>query len=439
MLGETKTAVVRWKNSTDTTKYLIDLHGENKGYITLMIMYERVIYHYHFRIDELLKQILTQKNTFISVNTFFKPERRVENIKELSVFYIDLDCYKLGLTKDYTLGALFELYVNQNVIPEPTRIIDSGNGLYIMWDIKAVPYKALPLWQALEDKFCNELKTLGTDAKCRDATRVLRVVGSINGKNNELVKIVYNSGLIYDIHDLKAEYLEEIKESTKKGRPKKFVAIYRERSLYQARIMDLVKLCELRNYEMKGYRELVLFLYRYWLCCFINDTDKALSDTLELNNEFKEPLPEREAVRATKSAERAYNSKDRQYKYKNETLIKLLDITDLEQEQMSTIFGKKEFKRRKNIRNQKEYRKNKDVIKNKAKEAYQQNKDKIKHEYYKNLKLRNKRTRNEKLTIMQKKVLTLIHEGLKQEDICYILDISEKTYKRCRRRLKNLI
>lgn len=425
MLGEIKTTATQWNSSTDTTKYLIDMHGQNKGYITLMVMYDNMIYHYHFKIENLLKQMLTQKNTFTSVNTFFKPERRLENIKELCVFYIDLDCYKLGFTKDYTLGALFELFVNQNIIPEPTRIIDSGNGLYIMWDIKAVPCKALPLWQALEDKFCNELKTLGADAKCRDATRVLRVVGSTNGKNNEIVKIVYNSGLVYDIHDLKTEYLEEIKETSKKGRPKKFVAIYRERSLYHTRIMDLVKLCELRNYDMTGYREFILFLYRYWLCCFVNDTEKALSDTLELNNQFTVPLPEREAVRATKSAETAYASKDRQYKYKNETLINLLDITDLEQEQMLSIIGKREFKRRKDIRNQKGYQENKDIINNIAKERY-----------YKNLKSQNKRTRVEKLKIVQKKVLTLIGQGLKQEDICCILNISEKTYKRYRKRLK---
>lgn len=44
-----------------------------------------------------------------------------------------------------------------------------------------------------------------------------------------------------------------------------------ERSLYQGRILDLVKLCELRNYDVKGHREIILFLYRYYLCYFYED------------------------------------------------------------------------------------------------------------------------------------------------------------------------
>ncbi|HEK8878575.1 TPA: hypothetical protein ACG3JQ_001088 [Clostridioides difficile] len=73
----------------------------------------------------------------------------------------------------------------------------------------------------------------------------------------------------------------------KKGRPKKVVYIHRERSLYQGRILDLVKLCELRNYDMKGHREITLFLYRYYLCYFYEDEKKVLEDVLEINKEFK--------------------------------------------------------------------------------------------------------------------------------------------------------
>ena len=52
---------------------------------------------------------------------------------------------------------------------------------------------------------------------------------------------------------------------------------------------------------------------------------------------FKQPLAEKEVTRATKSAETVFKNKNKDYKYKNATLIELLDITKEEQEQLKTI------------------------------------------------------------------------------------------------------
>ena len=75
----------------------------------------------------------------------------------------------------------------------------------------------------------------------------------------------------YRLRDIQEEYLPEIteKKEKKKGRPKKIVSLYTEYSLYHARILDITKICELRDYDVKGHRELILFLYRYFTCCFI--------------------------------------------------------------------------------------------------------------------------------------------------------------------------
>ena len=58
---------------------------------------------------------------------------------------------------------------------------------------------------------------------------------------------------------------------------------------------------------------------------------------------------------ATGSAERVFKAKDKQYKYKNETLIELLEISEYEQTHMQIIIGKEEYKRRENIRVKKVY------------------------------------------------------------------------------------
>lgn len=61
---------------------------------------------------------------------------------------------------------------------------------------------------------------------------------------------------------------------------------------------------------------------------------------------FRQALSEREVIRATRSAERCYLDKNKQYKYKNETLIELLEITEEEQTHMTIIISQKEYKRR---------------------------------------------------------------------------------------------
>ncbi|MEG0198955.1 MAG: hypothetical protein RR676_17710, partial [Acinetobacter sp.] len=170
--------------------------------------------------------------------------------------------------------------------------------------------------------------------------------GSTNSKSGTTVEVLEDYDYIYDLREIQENYLPELKQSTnKKGRPKKTVFVFRERSLYYARIQDITKLCELREYDLKGQREMILFLYRYYLCYFTEDVEKALQDVLELNRQFIQPLSEKEATRATKSAETCYLSKKKQYKYKNDTLIELLDISEEEQRHMSTIISKSEYKR----------------------------------------------------------------------------------------------
>ncbi|MFY8264661.1 hypothetical protein ACV3R2_15850 [Clostridium perfringens] len=89
---------------------------------------------------------------------------------------------------------------------------------------------------------------------------------------------------IYDLKEIQNGFLPELKpHEKKKGKPSKINFIFRERSLYFGRIQDIIKICELREYDLKRHRELILFLY----CSFIEDIEKALNDVLELNSMFK--------------------------------------------------------------------------------------------------------------------------------------------------------
>lgn len=304
-------------------------------------------------------------------------------------------------------------YFNKS-IPRPNLIIDSGRGLYLIWLLNSVPSKALPLWKAIEEYLYGVLKPFGADRQALDPTRVLRIPGSINSKSKTTVKVIDQYDYLYDLREIQSEYLPELEErkAKKKGRPSKTVFIHRERSLYYARIQDIIKLCELREYNLKGHRELVLFLYRYYLCYFLEDTRKALEDVLELNREFIYPLRETEVVRATRSAETVYLNKNKDYKYKNETLIELLEITELEETYMSTIISNREIKRRRSIRDEKRYQEK--------------------------LKAEGKLTKKEQINIQRQKIKSLMQQGFSQKDISKELNIPSRTIERRVKELRTL-
>lgn len=391
-------------------EYIDRVHGNSKGWITRSCIDENGYSQWHYKYAELREVDLTGENIYITLNTFFKPYRRLECIKELNALFIDLDYYKTKFTKEQIIMNLEGNYFNK-IIPATNYILDSGRGLALIWLINKVPSQALPLWKAIEEYLYNQLKEFGADRQALDATRILRVPGSINSKSKTVVSIIDEYDYIYDLREIQKEFLPELKTKEKrKGRPKKINYVYRERSLYYARIHDITKLCELREYDLRGHREIILFLYRYYLCSFTEDTKKALEDVLELNSMFISPLKENEVIRATRSAEKCYLDKNKEYKYKNETLIDVLEITEYEETQMSTIISKGEYKRRDRV--------------------YQKNK------YQRKLKSEGKISEKEKLSQRRAKIKDLLAEGLKQKDICSQLNISKDTYIRDRKYLR---
>ena len=395
---------------SNEVEYIDKVHGNSKGWITRSCIDENGYSQWHYKYAELKETDLAGENVYITLNTFYKPCRRLECIKELNCVYIDLDYYKTKYTREQIIMNLEENYFNK-IIPATNYILDSGRGLALIWLINKVPSKALPLWKAVQEYLYNQLKEFGADRQELDATRILRVPGSINSKSKTVVSIIDEYDYIYDLREIQKEFLPELKlKEKKKGRPKKINYIYRERSLYHSRIQDITKLCELREYDLRGHREIILFLYRYYLCSFTEDTKKALEDVLELNSMFISPLKENEVIRATRSAEKCYLDKNKEYKYKNETLIDLLEITEYEETQMSTIISKSEYKRRDRV--------------------YQKNK------YQRKLKSEGKISEKEKLSQRRAKIKDLLAEGLEQKDICLELNISKRTYIRDRQYLK---
>ena len=388
----------------NTEDYINKIHSDSKGWITRSVIDDNGYKQWHYKYAQLKDLEFTGENIYITLNTFYKPCRRLENVKELNCLYIDLDYYKTGKVRSQILMDLEKNYFNKK-IPIPNYVLDSGRGLYLIWRINKVPSQALPLWKAIQDYFYNQLKSLGADRQALDSTRILRVPNSINSKSNTVVSIIEQYDYVYDLREIQNNFLPTLKpKEKKKGRPNKINFIYRERSLYYARIQDIIKLCELREYDLKGHREIILFLYRYYLCSFTEDLTKALNDVLELNNMFRQPLKENEVIKATRSTEKCYLDKIKEYKYKNDTLIELLEISEEEQTYMTTIISKAEYKRRKRIRNKKNYQEQ--------------------------LKAQGKLSKKEEISQRKAKIKSLREQGFKNKEIALMLELPIKTLER---------
>ena len=327
--------------------YINTLHKNSEGFITVAKMKKHWQQYYFEGINDLSIN-LNDKDVYISQNTFNNRSRRLTHLKELKALYIDIDCYKVNLSKEAVKYFLENDLYGQ--IPVPNMLIDSGRGLYYIIFLENTKVEDLPKWQLVERYLYEKLKKLGADNKALDATRVLRVVGSTNSKNNELVKVIDTYDYQYTLDEIIENYIPEVNEDRKekqkpkgvrkKGRKKKFVSLFNLYNLYYTRFKDIKKLVEIRNYEMTGYREITLFLIRYFLNVYHGDDDLVMEEVIEINNSFTEPLEINEVFNATRSG--AIGATESVYKYSNDKLIKLLDITPSEQKEMATIIGKSE-------------------------------------------------------------------------------------------------
>ena len=128
---------------------------------------------------------------------------------------------------------------------------------------------------------------------------------------------------------------------------------------------------------------------------------------------FRQPLSEKEVIRATRSAETVYKEQNKDYKYRNETLINLLEISDIEQKEMLTIISKDEYRRRKRERNNKAY-----------------NSEEAKEKYKNQLKQDGKLTKKEQIELQREKIKSLREEGFKNKEISQKLNIVQKILER---------
>lgn len=356
-----------YKNDLDG--YIQVMQIVNKNHETVRIYNTR-----EKGIRQIIKEKENESDVFITPNTLYIPERNTDNIRQFRALYVDIDSVKDNQV--YTAYKIFEM-AEKGQIPKPSMIVNSGSGIHLYWRIKNAPHSAKYTWQNIEDMLIYRLKKFGADSRVSDSSRVLRLPNTINSKSNTKASIMYIDNTIeYSMFDLKEKYVNQFKKkqiNNAKKQNSKLInnVFFNTYSLHILRSNDILKLCELRNYDVKGHRNMILHCYAYWQGIYVRNEEELKDKVYELNSKFKQPLKESEvngilrcipkAIKRFIDYEQGLISGDVKrktkgmkdkggYWYKNETLIDRLNISIKEQEKLETIISKEIKYKRRNLK-----------------------------------------------------------------------------------------
>lgn len=340
------------------------------------------------------------------------------HLQTFEAFYCDIDT-KMS---DYDMDEeeLFqylseELWGEDCDLVEPTMVNCSGHGLHLYWKIESTSYKGnIEKWELVQEYIYNCLKKYGADPSVtKDRVRVLRVVGSLNKKDDMPVVKCENllfTGEVYRLDELIERYeLEnEVQKITERWRTKKQKSKKKAKNraiiynvefgdeylkMYMKRIEELKRLA---LYRGEGSREHILFLFNNYMQLATQNKELALEKTMELNAMLQSPLTEKE-VKEQAQARKIY-------KYSASRICEWLEITDEEIEvlDLRSIVPKR-MKKERRVQKNKKY-------------------------YAGKLKREGRTTKKSQVEERRIKIAILLEQGKSEQEILEVLDISRRTY-----------
>ena len=346
------------------------VHPESDGYVTVATKNEDGKWiEKCYPSSEWVQKLVRDKDLscYVSVNSFFIPKRNNSNARQINAFYVDLDHYKEFISQEDVMDAI-DFLVKTERLPEPTMIIDSGRGLYAMWLIESVPAKfksVQKLYSHIEKHLIDVLKDFGSDPQASDIARVLKAPSTYHHVTGKMVEVLQYNANHYTMRFMQqwfndsamTDYDEQkIVERKAKNKPrtKRLKHLYNFYSLAITRSEDLIKLCEMRSYEMSGHRNTLLHMFAYQMFLIHNHYYIVRSQVAELNDKLTDPISTPDLIAVVKTCLRAYEDHrediTKGYNYRNDTIIKKLAITPEEQHQLKTIIGKDEKYNRNNTK-----------------------------------------------------------------------------------------
>ena len=367
-----------------SVEHVNDLHIQHKASIT----FAQIVQNKWIQTPPLvLADAIIQAEAFDGINDAYMSvnpvgrhkARTIENTCYLTSNFIDADFYKKDLTFEEAFSILLKTCEKCN-IPYPTKVFNSGRGLYALWIFKKPIYcgvkseKQIEIksaWAYTQDNLIKCFKRIGADPACKDASRVLRLAHSVNSKSltpvmaytiekgdriepNKLTKPLSN--FIYSKQ--KATSVKKKTSAINYSVSNKVTKILTPYSLCLSRMQDLRKLAELRGGCFTDHRAMAIFYYGCFVAWYAGTTENLLwkvsefmSSCIQASSKYCYSSPERhlKAIinRFDMTTSTDYKSPDNfLYKITNEHILNCLEITEEEQTHMLTLIGKPEKQKR---------------------------------------------------------------------------------------------
>lgn len=319
-----------------------------------------------------------RRDTWISQAEFAKQNRRAVNVLRIGLLFCDLDCYKLpglrGASPQTMLNSLLYFCADEG-LPPPSIVLYSGRGLQAKWLLdKPIPRHALPRWNSCQRYLVDKLKVIGADPAARDASRVLRLVDTVNTKSGELVHVLHVTeeagepvryGFDYlceHLMPLSREALAAAREARRLAKEARGLRVieggstaglkrFSGRTLAWHRLEDLRTLVAARGGVREGERMLHLFWQlNFLLLSGATNSGQMWHEAAELARQLDSRWGYASGELSTlynkaKQHERGekveFNGRELPALYtpKNDTLIQLFSITDAEQASLRTIIS----------------------------------------------------------------------------------------------------
>jgi len=360
------------------------IHGKHNEDVAVCALennkWEQKIYpHDSALFAEMSLAVNSDIDVYQSQNGFDKDatykRRTIQNVTAFTSFFVDLDVYNIPELANISFEDLLDKVIEKFPwLPVPTLIFSSGQGYYFQWVFhKTVSRNKISQWQATEVMLVELLKPFGADIHAKDASRVLRVVGSTNTKNGELVEGVRTGDEVKfkTFSDLiQREGAKVIDNRFDKevipGQPKRQATAkqkehyLRALTLMQDRIDDCHKLAQLRQSPaMSDYRHRLAYVHAISCTAFCSDIQQARYEIDAFAQQhFREP-GNYTSKRYKTALDRMYEQQigikriyeggiaDSIYWLRNKTIIDTLDITEAEQVELKTLIcGQEKYRRR---------------------------------------------------------------------------------------------
>lgn len=331
---------------------------------------------------------------YITANSFSGVKRQKEDLFSLHNIVIDIDAHtedhstinteipedqisgSNGTSKEHMffdneplfsfLSRLKETISEEEDLPSPTSVVWTGRGLQLWWAIVPMSKKCLSWYeeirdalllriQELIDDYPDEMGELKVDSSSsRNVVGYFRLPGTINSRAQALVKSEIWSGQQYDTHQMikwakrygserEVETTETQVHTNNDAFDYSDVEVRILKNVFTLaffRVRQIIRLRSIRNGSIgdETRNNMCLIVFNAFLLA--HGEKKAWEKILDFNAGFKKPMTEKELHNSLDTSVRVGG-----YRYKNETIIKFLDITEFEQEQIELYPGGSTFSR----------------------------------------------------------------------------------------------